>query len=248
MKSARIHIRALFAGLAALTFALALAPLPLRAIPLCQSQSEQLKFWGGTLMQIASFHLGAGGDFGALDSRGLDSRSLESMQNLAAQPPQALSATSATTSAFTPMIGASLGVMYANPEDDRELDYGWRVRYLYAYSPKLRRDTHYIGALLYLHPFPNPYHRFSGAIQTHKDCEDRPDGYPTPFSFVLGSGASIVSNHFGQSVGGYIEMGVAFFKWFPLNAELLYRASFYPSNPYHLETITHSLQVVFAFL
>lgn len=177
-------------------------------------------------MQIVSLHAGVGADFNALDS---------------SAPSQARKA------ATTPIVGVSAGVMYMNPEDDRELDYGWRVRYLFSHSPQLGANTHYIGAALYLHPFPNPYHRASGAIQTHKDCEDKPDGYPTPFSFVLGGGLSVQSNPYGQSVGGYIEGGLALFKWFPLNAELLYRVSFYPSSPY-FESITQSIQLVFTIL
>lgn len=177
-------------------------------------------------MQIVSLHTGVGADFGTLDS---------SVQSQARK------------AATTPIVGASAGVMYMNPEDDRELDYGWRVRYLFSHSAEFQTNTHYIGALLYLHPFPNPYHRASGAIQTHRDCEDKPDGYPTPFSFVLGSGLSLRSNPYGQSVGGYIEGGIALFKWFPLNAELLYRISFYPSNA-HFEPITQSIQLVFTIL
>ncbi|WP_304210927.1 hypothetical protein [Helicobacter canis] len=211
---------------ARLALLLVLISPTLFAIPLCQSQSEQLKFWGGTLMQILSLHAGVGADFNALDS---------SAQN------------QARTAATTPIVGASAGVMYMNPEDDRELDYGWRVRYLFSHSPKLHRNTHYIGAALYLHPFPNPYHRASGALQTHKDCEGKPDGYPTPFSFVLGGGLSVQSNAYAQSVGGYVEGGLALFKWFPLNAELLYRISFYPSSPY-FESITQSIQLVFTIL
>ena len=142
---------------ARLALLLVLISPTLFAIPLCQSQSEQLKFWGGTLMQILSLHAGVGADFNALDS---------SAQN------------QARTAATTPIVGASAGVMYMNPEDDRELDYGWRVRYLFSHSPKLHRNTHYIGAALYLHPFPNPYHRASGALQTHKDCEGKPRWLP----------------------------------------------------------------------
>ncbi|WP_407379141.1 hypothetical protein [Helicobacter sp.] len=216
-------LRSLGARLALL---LALIQSTLFAIPLCQSQSEQLKFWGGTLMQIVSLHAGVGADFNALDS---------SAQSQARK------------AATTPIVGVSAGVVYMNPEDDRDLDYGWRVRYLFSHSSQLRANTHYIGAALYLHPFPNPYHRASGAIQTHKDCEDKPDGYPTPFSFVLGSGLSVQGNPYGQSVGGYIEGGLALFKWFPLNAELLYRVSFYPSSPY-FESITQSIQLVFTLL
>lgn len=211
---------------ARLALLLMLAPISLLAIPLCQSQSEQLKFWGGTLMQILSLHAGVGADFNALDSS-------------APSKPRLVDT--------TPLVGISAGVMYMNPEDDRELDYGWRVRYLFSHSPKLHRNTHYIGAALYLHPFPNPYHRASGALQTHKDCEGKPDGYPTPFSFVLGGGLSVQSNAYAQSVGGYVEGGLALFKWFPLNAELLYRISFYPSSPY-FESITQSIQLVFTIL
>lgn len=211
---------------ARLALLLVLISPTLFAIPLCQSQSEQLKFWGGTLMQIISLHTGVGADFGVLDS------SAQSQAHKAAT---------------TPLVGISAGVMYMNPEDDRELDYGWRVRYLFSHSAEFQANTHYIGALLYLHPFPNPYHRASGALQTHKDCEGKPDGYPTPFSFVLGSGLSLRSNPYGQSVGGYIEGGIALFKWFPLNAELLYRISFYPSNA-HFEPITQSIQLVFTIL
>ena len=170
-------------------------------------------------MQILSLHAGVGADFNALDSS-------------APSKPRLVDT--------TPLVGISAGVMYMNPEDDRELDYGWRVRYLFSHSPKLHRNTHYICAALYLH-------RASGALQTHKDCEGKPDGYPTPFSFVLGGGLSVQSNAYAQSVGGYVEGGLALFKWFPLNAELLYRISFYPSNA-HFEPITQSIQLVFTIL
>ena len=55
-------------------------------------------------MQIVSLHAGVGADFNALDS---------------SAPSQVRKA------ATTPLVGASAGVMYMNPEDDRELDYGW---------------------------------------------------------------------------------------------------------------------------
>lgn len=228
-----------------LPFALALALLagaPLGAVPLCQTTSENAKFWGGTLMQMVSLQTGL-----AIDT------------NAKAQPKSAQgSADSATDSAFgaldsrlttfAPAIGAHIGVTYMNPEDWHELDYGWRIKYLFSYAPKVQRDSHYIGAFFYLHPFPNPYHKFAGAIQTHTDCYGAPDGYPTPFSLVLGSGVAISKNPLGSVVGGYIELGIAFFKWFPVNAEVLYRLSLYPSNHYYIETATHSINIVFNIL
>ena len=192
------------------------------AVPLCQSQSEQLKFWGGTLMQMLSFQAGFAADM------------------------QVASPYNPKSTTFSPSVGAHAGVTYMNPEDTREFDYGWRIKYLFAHSSQLDRNSHYVGAMVYLHPFPNPYHRLSGAIQTHTDCLGVPDGYPTPFSFVIGSGAVIDTSYLGQSVGGYIEVGVALFKWFRINSEILYRVHLCPHNA--IETTRHSINIVFNIL
>ncbi|MGX2972704.1 hypothetical protein [Helicobacter sp. T3_23-1059] len=227
-----IHIR-----LFMLFFALHTAPLC--AIPYCYTQAEERKQWGGTIMQVLALHTMVGGDFGA---QTLPKSNQNPPQNLAQNPAQ-----NTIDSTLNWGVGTSLGLNYMNPDNEREFDYGWRVRYGYMATPSLERVSHLIGAFVYLHPSPNPYHRFLGAIQTHKDCQGLPDGYPTPFSFVLGTGAIITKNPYGYAQGGYIEAGIAFFKWFPFNAELIYRISFYPPNirQKHIEEITHSLNVVF---
>lgn len=198
-------------------------------------------------MQVLALHTMVGGDFGG---KALPQGSPNQAQNLAQNPPQNLAQNhtqNTLDSALNWGVGTSLGLNYMNPDNEREFDYGWRIRYGYMATPSQKRDSHLIGASVYLHPSPNPYHRFLGAIQTHKDCQGLPDGYPTPFSFVLGTGAIITKNPYGYAQGGYIEAGIAFFKWFPFNAELIYRISFYPPSvrQVYIEEITHSLNIVF---
>ena len=200
------------------------------AIPYCYTQAEERKQWGGTIMQVLALHGTVGGDFLA--------QSLPSTPN---------NANATKDSRLNWGIGTSLGLNYMNPDNERRFDYGWRIAYAYMHTPSIKRSSHLIGASIYLHPEPNPYHRFLGAVWTHKDCQGLPDGYPTPFSFVLGAGAILSSNQYGSAQGGYIQIGIAFFKWFPLNAEIIYRASFYPpsAKERYFEEITHSLNFVF---
>ena len=209
----------------------------LGAIPYCYTQAEERKQWGGTIMQVLALHALVGGDFEARNPPN------QSSANAATN----LKKDSAKDSRLNWGVGTSLGLNYMNPDNEREFDYGWRIRYAYMRTPSLERDSHLIGAFVYLHPAPNPYHRFLGAIETHKDCQGLPDGYPTPFSFVLGTGAILSSNAYGDTQGGYIEVGVAFMKWLAINAEIVYRASFYPpsARDRYFEQITHSLNLVF---
>lgn len=227
-------MRAIYTRLFMLCFALCAFSVRLLGIPYCYTQAEERKQWGGTIMQALALHGMVGGDFLA--------------QNL---PDSRLPNSTNPTkdSRLNWGVGTSLGLNYMNPDNERRFDYGWRIAYAYMRTPSIKRDSHLIGASIYLHPEPNPYHRFLGAIWTHKDCQGLPDGYPTPFSFVLGAGAILSSNPYGDAQGSYIQIGIAFFKWFALNAEIIYRASFYPSSQAlkerHFEEITHSLNVVF---
>lgn len=188
--------------------------LQLKAIPFCQSYSEDLKT-KSYVLSILSLQT-----------------AFEYSQNLSLG------------------VGANIGVSYVWINDDRLFDIGWRIKYLYLDSSvfeknnNLAKKTHLAGALLYIHPFPNAYYRATGAIITHKDCEGQNDGYPTPFSFLIGAGANFSSNNLGNANGGYIEAGIAFFKWFPLNAEISYRVNFLEKNNFGLDKISHS--IVFA--
>ena len=216
----------------ALLFLLFSLSAKLGAIPYCYTQAEERKQWGGTIMQVLALHALVGGDF---DTRNLPNHSLNTTAN------------TTKDSKLNWGVGTSLGINYMNPDNEREFDYGWRIRYAYMRTPSLGRESHLIGALVYLHPAPNPYHRLLGVVQTHKDCQGLPDGYPTPFSFVLGTGAILSSNAYGETQGGYIEVGVAFIKWLAVNAEVVYRVSFYPpsARDRYFEQITHSLNLVF---
>ncbi len=145
-------------------------------------------------------------------------------------------------------VGASTGVNYVHTDDDRDLGFGWRIKYLYLDSGAFNQKNHLVGGALYLHPFPNPYHKWSGAIQTHKDCENKDDGYPTPFSFLIGAGVNIANNNFGSQNGGYIEAGIALFKWFPMNGEIIYRLNIFPKNNLNFQEIQHSINFILKIL
>ncbi len=219
---ARIYT-ALFWGIA---YMLCIAPCisSLGAVPLCQSYSENLKFWQGNLMQVVSLQAAMSINF------------------------TKQSQLTSKDSVIGGGVGVSMGDTYVTTDDDRNLDYGWRIKYLFLDSGFAKEQSHLVGGSLYLHPFPHAHYTFTGAIQTHKDCENRNDGYPTPFSFVIGSGANFTRNSLGSQVGGYIEMGIAFFKWFPINAEVLYSVSFFPANHYFIQEVTHSINIVFTIL
>ncbi|OBV29771.1 hypothetical protein BKN38_01435 [Helicobacter sp. CLO-3] len=115
-------------------------------------------------------------------------------------------------------IGGSAGWNYIFLSD---VDMGARFKYLYsnAYA-----STHSLGAMLYIH--------------TAND---------DMFSLALGGGV-LFTNQGGQSAtGSYVEVGVGLFKFFPVNGDLLYRASFYPaSNPLGMSEMVHGIQIVFS--
>ena len=119
-------------------------------------------------------------------------------------------------------IGASAGKNYVFLND---LDIGVRAKYLYA---KTAVSTHSLGAMLYVHSWNKP----NAGL----------------FSFALGGGM-LAAHRLDSSVfGGYIEVGVALFKFFPVNADLLYCASFYPvNNPLAMAEMTHGIHIVFGF-
>lgn len=119
-------------------------------------------------------------------------------------------------------VGASVGWNYLFHSG---VDIGLRAKYLYA---KTAVSTHSLGAMLYVHSWGKP----SAGL----------------FSFALGSGLLVSHWQDRSSFGGYIEMGVALFKFVPVNADLLYRASFYPvNNALAMAEMVHSIQIVFAF-
>lgn len=190
-----------------------------KAIPVCQSYSELQKIWGGNIMQLISLQAAMSVDFSSPKNNRIGGGA-----------------------------GVSLGMSYAHTDDEREVDFGWRIKYLFLDSGAFKQQNHFIGASFYIHPFPNPYHKWSGAIQTHKDCENKDDGYPTPFSFVIGGGATITHNTFGNANGGYIEAGIALFKWFPINGEILYRLSIFPQNRFSIQGFQHSINFVLNIL
>lgn len=120
-------------------------------------------------------------------------------------------------------IGASTGWNYLFHND---IDIGLRAKYLYANTSI---STHSFGAMLYVHSWKQP----NAGL----------------FSFALGGGM-ISANRAGHSaLGGYVEVGVALFKFFPINGDLLYRASFYPvNNALAMAEMVHGIQIVFGFL
>lgn len=120
-------------------------------------------------------------------------------------------------------IGASAGWNYLFLND---VDIGVRGKYLYsnAYA-----STHSLGAMLYAHSWGQP----NAGL----------------FSFALGGGLLITHTPSDQSAGGYVEVGLAGFKFFPVNVDLLYRASFYPAgNALGMAEMVHGIQIISSFL
>lgn len=95
--------------------------------------SEKMKFLSGSILQMASFHIG--GDF--LISR-LNSGAL-----------------GADNKKFAMSLGGSVGWNYFEI-DDEEIDYGLRIKYLYTKSDY---KTHSVGVIGYLHPYTYPITR-----------------------------------------------------------------------------------------
>lgn len=117
-------------------------------------------------------------------------------------------------------IGGSAGWNYIFLSD---VDMGVRLKYLY-FDGHAYASTHSLGAMLYIHSANNDI-----------------------FSLALGGGV-LFTNQGGQSAtGSYMEVGVGYFKFFPVNGDLLYRASFYSaSNPLGMSEMVHGIQIVFS--
>lgn len=128
-------------------------------------------------------------------------------------------------------LGVSVGWNYFEAEDE-EIDMGLRLKYLYTKSDY---KTHSVGLVAYLHPYTYPIMYNSPIIQ--------------PFSFVLGGGYSNSTSPHGHSFnGGYVEAGIALFKYFPLNLDIIYRASFYGKKSGIKAQTTHSVSLLFSVL
>lgn len=120
-------------------------------------------------------------------------------------------------------LGASAGWNYLFLND---VDIGVRGRYLYSGS---YASTHALGAILYVHSWNPPNEGL--------------------FSFALGGGMLITHTRESQTLGGYVEVGLAGFKFFPVNIDLLYRASFYPvGNALGMAEMVHGIQIISSFL
>lgn len=117
---------------------------------------------------------------------------------------------------------------------DHAFDMGVRVKYMF-------NDTaiksHLVGTELYLH-FPcSTTNLFRHA--------------PQPISLVLGGGAIFAQSNApnipqGRTNGHYMEVGVGLFKYFVINANLLYRVSFFPHNPLGFQQVEQSFLVEFS--
>ncbi|MGX2982156.1 hypothetical protein [Helicobacter sp. 23-1045] len=124
-------------------------------------------------------------------------------------------------------LGVSVGWNYFEAEDE-EIDMGLRLKYLYTKSDY---KTHSVGLVAYLHPYTYPIMYNSPIIQ--------------PLSFLLGGGYSNSTSPRGHSFnGGYVEAGVALFKYFPLNLDIIYRATFYGKKGGIGAQTTHSVSLM----
>lgn len=167
--------------------------------------SEKMKFLYGSILQMASFHIG--GNF--LVSR-LNS-----------------GAFGADSKKFAMDLGGSFGWNYFEIDDD-EIDFGLRLKYIYTKSDY---KTHGVGFITYIHPHTYPILRNSRVIQ--------------PLSFLAGAGYTNTKTPQGISFnGGYVEAGIALFKYFPLNIDIIYRASLYGKNGGLGNQITHSVSLM----
>ena len=172
--------------------------------------SEKMKFLSGSILQMATFHIG--GDF--LISR-LNSGAL-----------------GADNKKFALSLGGSVGWNYFEIEDE-EIDYGLRLKYLYTKSDY---KTHSVGVIGYLHPYTYPITR-------------RNQSFIQPLSFLAGGGYITSKSPNGTSIdGGYVEAGFALFKYFPLNLDIIYRASFYGKKSGIGNQMTHSVSLMFNVL
>ena len=128
-------------------------------------------------------------------------------------------------------LGVSVGWNYFEAEDE-EIDFGLRLKYLYTKSDY---KTHSVGLVGYLHPYTYPIIYNSPVIQ--------------PLSFLVGGGYTTTKAPNGISLnGGYVEAGIALFKYFPLNLDIIYRASFYGKKSGIGANTTHSVSLMFNIL
>lgn len=128
-------------------------------------------------------------------------------------------------------VGVSVGWNYFEAEDEK-IDFGLRLKYLYTKSDY---KTHSVGLLGYLHPYTYPIIYNSPVIQ--------------PLSFLIGGGYTTSKAPYGASLnGGYVEAGIALFKYFPLNLDIIYRASFYGKKSGVGNQMTHSVSLMFSVL
>ncbi|WP_233714254.1 hypothetical protein [Helicobacter trogontum] len=120
---------------------------------------------------------------------------------------------------------------------DHIFDMGIRFKYMFNDSAI---KSHLIGTELYFH-FPcSTTNLFRHA--------------PQPISLVVGGGAIFAEHNttrlqnlsLGETTGYYVEVGIGLFKYFVINANLLYRASFFQSNTLNIQPIEHNLLVEFA--
>lgn len=166
-----------------------------------------MKFISGSVLQMASFHIGGDFPIAHLNSGALG----------------------ADKKKYGLILGGSVGWNYFEIEDD-ELDFGLRIKYNYT---KTDYTTHSVGVISYIHPYTYPIMRGSHFIQ--------------PLSFLLGAGYSNSKAPQGHSFdGGYIEAGIALFKYFPLNLDIIYRASLYgkKNGINSSNQLTHSVSLV----
>ena len=132
---------------------------------------------------------------------------------------------------FALNLGGSVGWNYFEIEDE-EIDYGLRLKYNYTKSDY---KTHSIGVVGYMHPYTYPIVRNTRFIQ--------------PLSFLVGAGYSYSQTPHGHNFsGGYVEAGIALFKYFPLNLDIVYRASLYGAKNGVGAQTTHSVSLMINIL
>lgn len=126
------------------------------------------------------------------------------------------------------ILGVSGGMNYIFVNDDSQSDIGLRGKYLFsnAYG-----NTHSIGFVTYI-SLPEHITK-SGRI----------------FSFIIGGGGAITNVAKKSAGGGYVEFGVSLCKFFPINLDLTYRASFYEEvNALKMSPMVHGINLVFNIL
>lgn len=136
-------------------------------------------------------------------------------------------------------VGASIGWNYLSSfyntmeGIDHIFDIGIRMKYSFSDATI---KTHAIGAEIYLH-FPC-------------STTDLFRNAPQPFSLIIGGGSIFVrpeNMSLQQNLnGGYVEVGVGVFKYFPININFLYRWSFFHANSLGIDPVEQSFHVEFA--